>query len=280
MKVRVVTDSTADLPPGLAQELGITVVPLYVHFGTEVFRDGIDLGADEFYRRLASSPTLPTTSAPSPGDFAQTYDRLAREADAIVSIHISSKLSATHGSALLGEEQHQSQACRIEVIDSLQVSMALGLLAIEAARMAQKGTAIDEILSWLRRALPHTHLFGLLDTLEYLHKGGRIGRAQAFLGSLLHVKPIIEVREGQVFPLERARSRSKGIERLIEQAASFKGIEALSVIHSTGAGEAEALRQRLGHLFPPEKAHLARFGPVLGTYVGPGTLAIALIARE
>lgn len=276
MSVKVVTDSTADLPAEVARELDITVVPLYVHFGSQVFRDGVDLSAEEFYRKLLQGPTLPTTSAPSPGTFQEIYEKLSSTTEEIISLHVSSKLSATHQSALLAKEQGKLKG-RVEVMDSQTVSMGLGLLAILAAKAAKGGAKLDEILALVRQAIPHTHFFGLLDTLEYLQKGGRIGKAQAFLGTLLSVKPILSVREGEVHPVERVRTRSKALERLFELTRDLCPAEEMAVFHSTAPQEADALSERLKTLYGGKEPYRSRFGPVLGTYVGPGALGMALI---
>lgn len=279
MAVKVVTDSTADIPPELALELGITVVPLYVHLGTEVFRDGIDISADEFYRRLIAGPVLPKTAAPSPGDMAAAYTALSKESQEVISIHISSKLSATFSSAMLAKEQ-AGKDCYIEVIDSRQAAMALGLLAIGAAQRARAGASLYEVADWVHHAIPKTHLFGLLDTLEYLQKGGRIGKAQAFLGSLLQIKPIIGVKEGEVHPVERVRTRHKALERVAELATAFKAVHSLALFYSTDGEAVEGLAQRLSQAFPGVEIYRSRFGPVIGTYVGPGAVGVALIEKE
>jgi len=273
MSPAIVTDSTADLPPGLAEELGVRVVPLYVRFGEEVFSDGVDIGPDEFYRRLVTSPDLPKTAAPSPEDFARVYRELAGEA--VVSIHISGKLSATCDSARRALDLVPGAA--VDIIDSLSCSMGTGLLVILAALWAREGRGAAEISSRLRELIPgKVHLFGLVDNLEYLHKGGRLGKAQVFLGSLLRIKPILEVRDGEAHPLERVRTRARAIERMLELAAAFPSIQALAVLHSTTPDDARELARRLKDIFPGE-IYLSQFGPVLGTYVGPGTLGIALV---
>ena len=178
MPVRVVTDSTADLSPALARELGVTVVPVYTRFGEEVYRDGVDISHDEFYRKLAESPFHPATAQPSPGDFADTYRRLARETDEIISIQVTSKLSGTFSSALRGRELAQTK-CRIEVVDSLSVSMGLGLMVMAAARLSRAGESLQRITDEVKQAITQVHLFGLLDTLRYLIWGGRIARMKA-----------------------------------------------------------------------------------------------------
>ena len=199
MTVKVITDSTADLPPALAEELGITVVPLNVHFGTEVYRDGVEITADEFYRRLVTASRLPTTSQPTPGDFLSAYDEMGQTTDEILSVHVSAKLSGTMNSATQAREEYGG-ACRIEIIDSLQGSMGLGMLAIAAAEAARRGDSLDDVVTETRAAIPKVGFIGLLDTLEYLEKGGRIGKAQAFMGSLLRIKPLLTIRDGEAHP--------------------------------------------------------------------------------
>ncbi len=275
MPVKVVTDSTADLPPALAKELGITVVPLNVHFGTEVYRDGVEIFPDEFYRRLVSSPRLPTTSQPTVGDFLRSYQELSQDTDEILSVHISAKLSGTMNSANQAREQFQGD-CRIEIMDSLQGSLGLGMAAIAASRAAQRGAGLDEAVEETRRAIPQVRFFGLLDTLKYLEKGGRIGKAQAFAGSLLQIKPILTTMDGVVHPLERARSRAKGVERLYQLAQEHMPVDDLAVAYSTTPDEAQALAQRLKPLLPGGEVFVSQVGPVVGTYLGPGILAIAL----
>ena len=275
MPVKVVTDSTADLPSALAKELGITVVPLNVHFGTEVYRDGVEIFPDEFYRRLVSSPRLPTTSQPTVGDFLRSYQELSQDTDEILSVHISAKLSGTMNSAVQAREQFQGD-CRIEIMDSLQGSLGLGMAAIAAGRAAQRGAGLDEVVEETRRAIPQVRFFGLVDTLKYLEKGGRIGKAQAFAGSLLQIKPILTTMDGVVHPLERARSRAKGIERLCQLAQEHMPVDDLAVAYSTTPDEAQALAQRLKPLLPGGEVFVSQVGPVVGTYLGPGILAIAL----
>lgn len=274
-RVRVVTDSTSDLPSQLASDLGIVVVPLNVQFGEQVYQDGVNLSADDFYVKLKGSPTLPTTSQPSAGAFAQIYERLSSETQFILSLHISKKLSGTYHSAMLGKETTERD-CHIEVIDSLQASMGLGLMAIAAARVAQAGAGLDELVGMLQQAIPRIHLFGVVDTLEYLHKGGRIGKAQALLGSLLKVKPIIGCQDGETCALGRVRTWHKALNRLSEMVMGFRDIEELAIMRSDNSEEADAYMGRLKSLLPQTRFFRAQFGPVIGTYMGPGSLGIAL----
>jgi DegV family protein with EDD domain len=273
--VKIVTDSTADLPQDMAKELGITVVPLNVHFGTEVYRDGVEILPDEFYKRLVSSPRLPTTSQPTVGDFLQSYQELSQTTNEIVSVHISSKLSGTLNSANQAREQFQGD-CRIEIVDSQQGSLGLGMVALSANQAAQRGASMDDVVKEARQAIPRVQFFGLLDTLEYLVKGGRIGKAQAFVGSLLHIKPILTCRDGEVHPLERARTRAKGIDRLCELVQEHMPLEELGVVYSTTPDEAHALAQRLKPFLPNGEVFISQLGPVVGTYLGPGILGIGL----
>jgi len=279
MAVKVVTDSTSDIPAQVAQELGITVVPLYIHFGNEVHRDGVDISAAEFYDRLIKEPQLPKTSAPSSGTFTETYNNLATQTDEVISIHISSKLSATYNSALVGKEGMEA-SCRVEIVDSLSASMGLGLLAIVAAKAALAGADLDQITAIVSRDIPNTHYFGLVDTLEYLHKGGRIGKAQALLGSVLNVKPLIEIRDGEVYPLERVRGQAKGLARLCELAQKFPRIKEMTIAHTTTPEELEVLSARLITSFPKDRIYRSQCGATIGTYLGPGTLTIGLIEEE
>lgn len=279
MSVRIVTDSTADIPSPLAQELAIVVVPLNVQFGEAVFRDGVDLGTEEFFRRLVRSPVLPTTSQPSAGAFLEVYSRLAAERAEIVSLHISAKLSGTLNSAQVAKES-LDVPCRIELMDSQSASLGLGLTALAAARAAQAGASFQEVVALVRRRIDATTVLVFVDTLEYLQRGGRIGRAQAFLGGLLNVKPLLTLREGEIHPVERVRTRARALERLYEYAASYVQIEDLAVLHSTSPQEAQELRRRLGGLFPEQQVLLATYGPVIGTHLGPGAMGVVVCGQH
>ncbi len=272
MAVRIVTDSTCDLPRDLVAKWGITVVPLLVRFGLESFRDGVDLDASEFYRKLTSGGVLPTTAAPAPGVFAEAYQKHLSEGDQVVSLHISSKLSATYGSALNGKD-HVGQGKPIEVIDTLSVSLGLGLLVLEAARAAKEGAGLTEISAMVRSLVPGMRLYGAFDTLEFLHKGGRIGGAKAMLGSLLNLKPMVVVRDGEVHPLERVRTRAKAVSRLVE-LASAGNAKRIGILDATTPADADELSRRIAGAAPGKDIVRSQFGPVLGTYTGPGALGV------
>ena len=275
MTIKVVTDSSADLPAQLVEELGITVVPLYVRFGEEVYRDRVDISEDEFYQRLVRDPVHPSTTQPTPQDFTNVYQKLSKEADGIISIHISGKLSGTCSSALQGRELVE-KGCPIEVIDSQILTMGLGLLAIEAANMARSGKSLPQVVEEVKRIIPSLHLLGLLDTLKYLALGGRIGKAKHLLGSILNVKPVLTLKDGEVMPAGQARTRTKGVDKLFDFVKNAKEIQDLAVVYNTTPDDAQSLAERISPIFPKERIRLARLGPVLGVHCGPGILFVAL----
>ena len=279
MTVKIVTDSSADLPAQLVQELGITIVPLYVRFGEKVYRDRVDISEDEFYQKLLYDPIHPSTIQPTPQDFASVYQKLSLEADGIVSIHISAKLSGTCNSALQGKEMIE-KGCPIEVVDSQTTSMGLGLIDIAAAIVAKAGEGLQTVMEEVKQAIPNIHLLFLLDTLEYLLRGGRIGKAKALLGQILNVKPVLILKDGEVVPAGQVRSRSKGIDRLFDFAKSASNIQDLAVVYNTTPDEAQALGERIGTIFTKEQIKLARVGPMLGVHSGPGALAVAFREKK
>ncbi len=279
MAVKILTDSLSDITSDLAKELGITVVPVYVRFGEEVYRDRIEITTDEFYHRLTHETTLPTTTQPSPGDFADAYNRLAKETDEILVVTLSSKLSGTYQSALNAKSLVEKE-CRIEVIDSETVVMGLGLIVISAAKAAKTGANLDELTGMVRSAMPRSHAIMSFDTLKYLAKGGRIGKAAGLVGSLLSVKPILTMKDGEVAPLTRVRSRAAGIDYLYNYVAGFPNIEELAVEHATTPDEADSLIERLDSLFPKERIYKSTVSPVIGTYVGPHVLSVSVLEKE
>ncbi len=276
MTVKIVTDSVADLPAQVVNELGVTIVPLNVRFGTEVYRDGVDLTAEQFYDRLTHSKILPVTSVPSPGSFAEAYDKLAEEADEILAIVVSAKLSGTYEVALQSIGL-MKRKCRVEVIDSQFGAVAEGLVVIAAAKTANNGASLDEVIDVTQKTIPRVDMRAAFDTLEYLKRGGRIGKAQAFLGSMLNVNPIITLKGGVVEPAGRMRSRAKAIDYLYTFAMGYSHIEEIAVEDAACPDEAEALVERLGLKFPKERIYRSRTTPVIGTHTGPGLLLIAIL---
>jgi DegV family protein with EDD domain len=275
MPVKIVTDSTADLPDQLIQELGITVVPVYVRFGEEVYRDRVSISEDEFYERLTHDPVHPSTTQPGPQDFLEVYQKLSSEADGIVSIHVSGKLSGTCNSALMAKDMLDT-GCPVEVVDSETLSMSLGLTAIVAAQMAEAGESLDKVVEAAKQAIPKIHLLALLDTLKYLAKGGRIGKVKALLGSVLSVKPMLAVKDGELVPAGQVRSRAKGIDKLFDFVKNAADIQDLAVVYNTTPDEAQDLAERIGSVFDREKIRMARLGPGLGVHGGPGAMIVVL----
>ena len=279
MTVKVITDSVADLPSQVVQELGITVVPLHVRFGTEVYRDGVDLTAEQFYDRLVHDKTLPVTSVPLPAAFGEAYDKLAEETDEILAIILSSKLSGTYQVALQSIGL-MKRKCRVEVIDSQQAVMAQGLLAITAAKAANAGANLDEVVKLTHRNIQRVDFRAAFDTLEYLRRGGRIGKAQALLGSMLNVNPIITLKDGVVEPAGRMRSRAKAIDHLYDFAMSYSHVEEMAVEYAIALDEAEMLVERLGSKFPKQRIYRSRASPVIGTHTGPGLLVVTVLGDK
>ena len=277
--VRVVTDSTADLPPEVARELEITVIPLQVLFGNEAFRDGIDLSTAEFFRRLESAPELPRTSQPSVGDFRSVYEEVAKTTERIISIHVSSRFSGTVEGARLAARELIGK-CNIDVIDSGTVSMAMGLAVIAAARAARDGADLDACAAIARSVLRRQRLAVALDTLEYLRRGGRIGRAQAFLGGLLRLKPIVTVREGETFPLTRVRTRKKALEELLRICLDGGGVQEAVVMQATTPDDARYLADEVAKRCPGVPVHLGTMGPVIGVHGGPGIIGLAVVTDQ
>ncbi|MCY3938320.1 MAG: DegV family protein [Chloroflexi bacterium] len=280
MTVRIVTDSTSGIDRSMAEDLGISIIPQSVHFGANAFEDGVTITPDEFYEMLSASADLPRTSQASPGRFKDVYEELGRDADGIVSIHISSRLSGTWNSALLGASK-SSSSCPIEVIDSRQASMGLGLVVLAAADAARRGADLEEVIVRARSVARRAQCMCLFETLGYLQKGGRIGRAQALMGSALKIKPMIIVRDGEVHPLGRSRTFARALSNLKEAAREFAPIESLAVSHSTTPEIAREVASDLNDMLPEGgKAYIARLGPALGVYAGPGAIEISLIQAE
>jgi len=276
LAVKIVTDSTCDFTPHMAQELGVTVVPLHVIFGDASYRDGVDITAEEFYEMLVKSRQLPTTSAPSVGDFQEVYTRLLDEGHSIVSIHLSGKLSATVRMAQAAADSLK-QPGRIAVVDSQSVSLGIGFAIMEAAAATRSGASLEEARAAAESIPRRLHIQFMVDTLEYLRRGGRIGRARAYLGTILKIKPILSIREGELFPVERVRTRSQGVERIIQGAVRYQDVKMAAVAHSTTPDEAELIRGRLAVAFPHAQVFVARFTPVLGTHGGPGVVGIGVV---
>ena len=275
MAINIVTDSCSDLPEETARTNGITVVPLYVIIGGETYRDGLDITPNDFYSRLVELPGLPTTSQPSVGDFQEVYRRLLSEGHQIVSIHVSSKLSGTLNSAAQARESLGDAAQQIEVVDSRLAGGAQALLALSAARWAGEMADHRELARRVERSIERNHGFVVVDTLKYLAMGGRIGKAQALLGGVLQFKPIVAIRDGETHPVDRPRTRRRALARIVEIVRELAPIHQLHLSYTTGPDNAMAVRDELADLVKPEHLIESRFGPVLGSHLGPNTIGVA-----
>ena len=280
MTIKIITDSTSDLPLDLAESLGITIVPANVIFGQEQFKDRIEMSPAQFYERLVDSPVHPTTSAPSIGQFVEAYESVAPDADGIVSVHVSAKLSATYNAAVQASEQ-VSLDCPIEVIDSEQATFGLGLPVIAAATSAADGADFNTVVKVARSANERSRCIALFDTLEYLQRGGRIGKAQAMVGSILRIKPMIIVRDGEVQPLGKARTYAKGLAQIQQVARDFGPAENLCVMYSTDEDAARQLADSISDLLPEgQDPIVAPLGPGVGAHVGPGAVGIVSLTAS
>jgi DegV family protein with EDD domain len=279
MTVKIVTDSVSDISPAIAGQLGITVVPLNVVFGSNIYRDGVDITTEEFYQKLENSQILPTTSTPPLQTFIEVYEKLAEETDEIMVVTISRKLSATGESALKAIDS-VSKKCRIEVVDSHWAMMAEGLLAIAAAKAAQAGENLDALIELTEHNSNRMDMRLAFDTLEYLKRGGRIGKARALMGSVLGINPILGIRDGEVFPFGRERSRSRAIEHLHQFVFAYNNIEELSVEDATTPDETDELVRKIGAKFPVERIYRSKLSPVIGTNTGPHVIGVAVLGDK
>ena len=278
--IKIITDSGSGITPEVAAQYGVTVVPLYVHFGTETFREGIDLQLDEFLERLKSAPQLPTTSQPSAGDFYEIYKALTSDGSEVISIHLSAKLSGTVASACTARDMLPEAS--IHVVDSQFISAIQAMMVIEAARMASGGQPASTILARLDQFIAGSHIYFVVDTLEYLQKGGRIGKAQALLGTALQMKPILMLENGIVDAKERIRTKNRAIVRLQEVAAKDTGDRScrfVGVLHVAAYDEACQLQSHLVARLSPAETMLSEVGPVIATHTGPGLVGVALYAE-
>ena len=277
--IAVVTDSTCDTSAAAAAEHGVRVVPLTVRFGEEQYKDGIDITAKEFYERLTTSSITPSTSQPSPEEFASCYRSLLEGgADGIVSVHISSLLSGTFQSATLAAQEFPE---KVRVVDTSSVSAGLQLAVDAASRAAKSGGDISAVAEAASSTAARGGLFILLDTLTYLQRGGRIGKAQAFVGGLLNVKPVLQIKDGVVHPESRVRSRSQGMTRLVELVKQAGEIESASIMHGAALDLAQELRPRIQEAVGDKvEVQIGEIGPVVGTYGGPGALGVAFVRAQ
>ena len=276
-KIALVTDSTCDLPESVVKDKNITVIPLNVHFGDETFLDGIDLQSNEFFEKLSTSEIHPQTSQPSVGRFVETYNDLLKKHDSILSLHISSKLSATYNSALQAQKEIGNE--KIKVIDSMNGTLGLGAIVHHIADLNQKGESFENLVKEAENIIPNAIFMGLVPTLEYLAKGGRIGKARAFMGSLLKIKPILSAVDGEIQSVGKARTLIKGMDFIVEEMKNRK-ISKLFIVHANHEERANLLKEKTKDLIDPKDVIIAEFGPVVGTHLGPGAFGVGFISSE
>lgn len=279
-KIVVVTDSSAYIPKGALEGLNVSVIPLWLIWDDERFRDGVDIDPPTFYRRLKESRTLPTSSQPSPGEFAAFFRQVAAEADAIISVLVSSKISGTIASAQAA--QAQLPELTIRIVDSLSSSMGLGMVVLAAARAAAAGRSLDEVVAAAERMRERMHFLFVVDTLEYLHRGGRIGGARRLLGTALRVKPILQFRDGKIESLTQARTKRKAIIRIleiVEERLGGKGMAEAAVVDIDAPGDGDAVAEMIVERFGAPVVHRSTVSPVVGIHVGPGAIGIAFYAE-
>ncbi|MFF2093617.1 DegV family protein [Paenibacillus sp. NPDC058174] len=277
-KIRIVVDSTCDIPLPVREELGIEMVPLKVLFGEETYLDYVTISSEQFYEKLAASSALPTTSQPSPSEFQAVYERVLQEdpGASIISIHLSGAVSGTYQSAVIGKSMLEDEA-DITVYDSKSASYGAGMRAVAAARMAAAGRSKEEIIAEIERLERETQLYFLVDSLEYLHKGGRIGRASALIGSLLNIKPILSLdKGGTVYSVDKQRGTKKAIQRIIDMLDQSFGSDPVAITIAWTQGDAIAmdLCEQVKNKFNVQSVDFTTIGAVIGTHVGPGTSAV------
>lgn len=274
-RVGIVTDSTADLPPALQERYGIGCVPLVVNWDSQTFRDKIDLTTAEFYRRLRTSKSLPRTGAPSLAAFEAVYREQLAQHEAVVSVHVASRLSATAEVARRAAESVDPRCIR--VVDSGSVSIGTAFLVEAAAQMAHEGRDVSAIVEHLEAARERLRIFAVLETLEFLQRGGRIGRAAALAGTLLNVKPLVAVRDGEVQPVERVRTMTGAMRRLVELVIGLGPVERLGVIDGDAASNAAQVERQLRAHYPDLRVDRGELGPVVGTHAGPGLVGVGVL---
>lgn len=274
-QVKIITDSTADISPELAATLGITVLPLTIQLGNKTYREGIDLTSKEFFSKIARTPMTPVLNAPPVSQFEQTLDELMKETDEIVAILNSSKLSKAYHNAMRAASPLMGRA-KIRIIDSQLVTTGLGMVVVNAARAAQEGADVEQVVRLTRGLIPRTYIAAFADTLEYLERSGRIRKAQAILGTMLNIKPLLILEEGEIVVLEKVRTRAKAIEKLVEFIIEFTHIEKMDVLHSTTPEDVALLIEQVNLQLPNLDMKVEMYGPSLGAFLGPGALGVVV----
>ncbi len=280
MAIKVVTDSTSDLDKDTAKDLSVEIVPLNVHFGDEVYKDGIEINSDDFFDKLINGTVFPKTSQPSVGEFIDVYEKLGNDGSDIISIHISDQLSGTINSARQAAK-HLEGKIKVHIIDSKQISISLGLITISAAKAVKEGKTLNEVLDLTESLIARSHVFTALDTLEYLEKGGRIGKAKSLVGKILNFKPIIGSADGIIDAFGRGRSNTACMIKLEELVKSTGEIESIGIVYSTDKSLADKFSEQITQnlkLEKPPKSY--QIGPVIGVYGGPNVIGVGIISKN
>ncbi|MEJ2739770.1 MAG: DegV family protein [Dehalococcoidia bacterium] len=276
MVVKIVTDSASDITKEQAEALDVTVVPVYLRFGDVMYRDGVDMDCDEFYRRLTTTQVHPSTAAPSPGDFAGVYEKIGQKDAEIISIHITKEHSAVYDSARAGKEMAAKDGRTIEVVDSRGVTVWQCLVVLAAARAAKEGKDMPGVIEVIRQTIEQLRALAFLDTMKYIIKGGRLSNTIYTIEALLNVRTFLTIQGGKIRPVGMTRTRARGIDRLHEFIRSSAHIEEVAIGYSSLSDEALELASYTTELFPHVVPHVNRIGPALGVHAGPGTL-IAIV---
>ena len=276
--IKVITDSTSDIPAELVAKWGITVVPSYVMFGMDTYRDGVELSRQQFYEKLVLTKIIPSTAAPPPDIYLEVYRQLAEETEEMVSIHLASRYSGIYNSAVVAAQE--VSGARIAVIDSEQVTMGYGWLVVAAAEAAQRGASLDEIVALVNAMKPRTRVLATLGTLEYLHRGGRVDWIRALVGTLLRIKPIIEVRKGEINLVERARTLKRSLERLLALVEELGPLERAIVLHTNAPDLASGFADELQRVWPGWKRSIEQAGVTVASHAGPGAVGVACVMAE
>ncbi|HNP86919.1 MAG: DegV family protein [Chloroflexi bacterium SZAS-1] len=274
--IKIVTDSTADIPLGLAHELGIEVVPMYLHVGEQTFRAGLDITNDQFYQWMQEGRIKATTSSPPPIMYEQLYRRLTPEYDYIFSLHLSGRLGSTCRAAQQARSRLPASATRIEVIDTKLASMGLGLVVTHAARAVRDGAGPAEVSQLINNLIQHCHVVFFVDTIEYLEHTGRLSLATSVVGSMQRIKPLMLLDEGEIVPYERTRTRAKAIEGLYTFIEDFPRVQEVIALYSTTPEDVEKLLEKVDPIFPRDQVQIMQFGPSIGAHLGPGAMGVAV----
>jgi DegV family protein with EDD domain len=275
-KIKIVTDSTCDLAPELARELGIEMVPMLLHVGDKVYRSGVDISNEQIYEYMQSGVHKLSVSSPSPAIFEQLYRTMIGEYDHVFSIHVSNRLSGVYAATVQARAKVPASKTKIDLIDSKSASMGLGMVVLAAAEAARNGAAPYEVERLIHSMIRHTHIVFFVDTMEHLEQSGRLALAGAVLGSMQRIKPLMILDEGEVVPYERTRTRAKAIEGLYTFIEDFPNVKNVTVLYSTTPEDVEKLLEKVEPIFPRERVQIAQFGPGIAIYLGPGAMGAAV----